>query len=131
MNIFEQATRNKLRFSSSKGILTVEDLWELPLTSANSTANLDDIARGFYADLKDTSTISFVNKPAKADPETELSFNIVKHIIEVRLAENAAAAVARENKERKQRLLGIIEHKENEVLTSKSLDELRAIANSL
>jgi len=131
MNIFEQATRLKLRFNTTKGMLTVEDLWELPLTSANSAANLDDIARGFYSQLKEENTISFVTKPAAADKTAELAFDIVKHIIAVRLEENAAAATARENKERKQRLLGIIEHKENEVLTSKSLDELRTIADSL
>jgi hypothetical protein len=30
MNIFEQASRLRLRFESSKGQLIVEDLWELP-----------------------------------------------------------------------------------------------------
>ena len=32
-NIFEYATRSKLRFQSSHGVLTVEQLWEVPLRS--------------------------------------------------------------------------------------------------
>ena len=45
MNIFEQAARQKIRFESVLGLLCVEDLWDLPLTSLNSKrANLDDIA---------------------------------------------------------------------------------------
>ena len=28
-NLFEMATRNKMRFSSTKGELSVEDLWDL------------------------------------------------------------------------------------------------------
>lgn len=131
MNIFEQATRVKLRFETSKGMITVEDLWDLPLTSATGKVNLDDIARDHYNQLKETATVSFVEKPAKANPTIALGFEIVKQIIEVRLAENVAAAQAKENKDRKERLLVVIENKENEVLTSKSLDELRAIANSL
>lgn len=131
MNIFEQATRLKLRFNTAKGMLTVEDLWELPLTSATGKVNLDDIARGFHAQLKESATISFVETPAKASEELTVGFEIVKQIITTRLAENAAAATARENKERKQRLMVLIESKENAELGEKSLDELRAIAASL
>ena len=36
MNIFEQAARQAFRFESPKGFLTVEDLWNLPLTQRNS-----------------------------------------------------------------------------------------------
>lgn len=131
MNFFEQATRTKLRFETSKGMISVEDLWDLPLTSAAGKVNLDDIARDHYNQLKETATVSFVEKPAKANPAIALGFEVVKHIIEVRLAENAAAAQAKENKDRKERLLHIIEAKENTELTNKSLDELRSIANSL
>ena len=38
MNIFETAARNKVRFESSKGLVTVEDLFDAPLTSKNGGA---------------------------------------------------------------------------------------------
>ena len=38
MNIFEYATRAKLRFASSRGDLTVEQLWDVPLRSTDGFA---------------------------------------------------------------------------------------------
>ena len=33
MNMFEQAARQGFRFNSTRGLLTTEQLWTLPLTS--------------------------------------------------------------------------------------------------
>ena len=127
--MFERASRKALRFNSPKGLLTVEDLWQLPLTSAKN-ANLDDIARGLHAELK-TETISFVTKTDAADEDTKLAFNIVKHIIDVRLAENEAKRNASERSEKRQQLLALIAAKETEQLAGQSLDDLRKMAESL
>ncbi len=123
--MFQQASRLALRFATVKGDLTVEDLWLLPLISATGKANLDDIARGLYNQLKETNVVSFVTPAQKADPTVQLRFDIVKHIIGVRVAENAAAATARANREKKQALLGVLAQKENEALLAMPLDELR------
>ena len=45
MDIFEQASRLKLRFPSPLGTLSTEDLWHLPLTSTTGKANLNDIGK--------------------------------------------------------------------------------------
>lgn len=47
MSIFEQASREKVRFQTQVGQVSVEDLWELPLSSKANKPNLDDIAKGF------------------------------------------------------------------------------------
>ncbi len=127
--MFELASRKALRFNSPKGLLTVEDLWQLPLSSANKT-NLDDIARGLHTALK-TEIVSFVTKTDIADEDTKLAFNIVKHIIDVRLAENEAKRNATERNEKRQQLLGLIAQKENEQLAGQSLDDLRKMVESL
>lgn len=129
--MFEKATRQKLRFDSSKGQLTVEDLWDLPLTSATGKANLDDVARTLHRQLKNDDNVSFVNVEQKSDETVQLKFDIVKHIIDVRLAENATANVLRSNAEKKQNLLAIIAQKESETLMGASLDELKAMVASL
>ena len=70
MNIFEQATRAKIRFSTPVGMLSVEDLWDLPLTSARARANLDDVARLLDAELKSTSSVSFVNDVSEVNAKS-------------------------------------------------------------
>lgn len=128
--MFEKAARLKVRFDSPKGQLSVEDLWDLPLTSARN-ANLDDIARGLYLQLKSDADVSFVNEAQKSDPTIQFKFDLVKHVIDVRLAENAAAAAASANREKKQQLLAILAQKENEALAGQSIDELRAAIAAL
>ena len=81
MTIFEKATREKFRYPSAKGLLTTEQLWELPLT-AKSGFSLDDVAKAVNAELKAVDTESFVAteaNPAKATLETKLE--VVKHVI--------------------------------------------------
>ncbi len=132
MSMFEKASRAKLRFESPQGPLAAEDLWDLPLTSLlTGKANLNDLAKGLFRQLKDSGEVSFVDPTTTADAATQLKFDIVKHVIEVRVAERDAAAVAQANKEKKQLILGIIAQKENEALSNTSLDELRAMVQSL
>jgi len=128
--MFEKASRLKLRFNTSKGLLSVEDLWDLPLTSNTGKANLDDVARDLHRKLKDDNAMSFVDDKS-ADKESELAFEIVKHVIKIRLEERDAQTVARANSEKKQQILALIASKENEQLAGQSLDDLKALANSL
>lgn len=129
--MFEEANRLKLRFDTPKGALTAEDLWDLPLTSTTGKANLDDIAKGLFRQLKDEENVSFVSPSKSKDKTVQMKFDIVKHIIDVRVAERNAAETARQNKEKKDMILGIIAQKENEKLTGASLEELRAMVESL
>lgn len=129
--MFEQATRMKLRFNTPQGQLVVEDLWDIPLTSTTNKANLDAIAVGLYAELNSNRNISFVNNGSTGDQTLQLKFDIVKHIIDVRKAENASAVEARARKDQKQRLLELINQKENESLAGKSIDELRKMVEAL
>jgi len=129
--MFDKAFRQKLRFESPMGQLSVEDLWDLPLTARSGKANLDDIAKELHHQLKNGDDISFVIQSKKSDETIQLKFDIVKHIIDVRLAEQSAAETLRSNKEKKQQLLAIIAQKENEGLMNTSLDELKKMAESL
>jgi len=132
MSIFEQATRQALRFAAPVGALpagtfTTEQLWELPLTSKTGRTNLDGMARAVHSELKGLEEVSFVDsKPDPRKTELELQLEILKHIIAAKLAERDAAKLAVQNAEKKQRLMAILAAKEDEKLTGMSKEEIEA-----
>lgn len=131
MNIFETATREAFRFPSTKGMLATEDLWDLPLTS-KSGCDLDNVAKAVHEELQAASTTSFVSTdadPRKGKLETKLE--IVKHIIAIRIAENAAARTQAERKAEKAKLLEILAAKETGELAGLSREELQARIDAL
>ena len=116
--MFEKATRIKLRFKTSRGVVTTEDLWDLPLTV------LDELAVGLNKKLKETTEESFIKAKSPDTSLIELRFNIVKHIIDVKLAEDEAKAKAAKVRQERSRLLDLIERKKTQELEGKSVEEL-------
>ena len=119
VNIFEQASRKRIRFNTGIGLLSVEDVWQLPLTNVKG-ANLDWLAMQLQEECAAKSKKSFVHKVETKDEDAQLRFDIVLHIISVKLARH----------DRRQRIMALIERKENEQFDQKSLDELRAELNT-
>jgi hypothetical protein len=131
MNIFEQATRRKLRFASMRGEVTTELLWDIPLTSKTGF-DLDSIAKGVNKELKATAEESFVateHNPAKV--ELEIKLDVLKHIIAVKLAEAEDRKKASERAAEKQRLLDILHEKKDEALKDLSVEELQQRLDAL
>lgn len=124
-NIFEKASRQKLRFASQRGDLTVEQLWDLPLTSQNA-ASLDSIAVALDTEIRNTAPRSFVSTNTTGNTVLELKLDVVKHIIEVRMEENKRKAEQAEKAQQRKLLDDQIASKENEQLLSGSLEELKA-----
>lgn len=131
--MFEKAARLKIRFNTDRGQLTVEDLWQLPLTSATGRINLDDIAKGLQRDVRASAeTTSFVDDAADGPSEDlQLAFDIVKHVIAVRKAERDEAKSAEKKREDKQKILALIADKQDEALKGKSLEELTAMVEAM
>ena len=97
MNMFEQATRLKLRFAVGTRVnLTVENLWDLPLTNVKGE-DLDHIAIDLQEKLS-TNEKSFVVQQSKSKETqvNQLKFDIVKYIIDVRLEEQKVANLERQ-----------------------------------
>jgi hypothetical protein len=130
VNIFERASQLKLRIATAAGNVIVEDLWDIQLTSSRSVS-LDDIAKGLRRVIKDREEESFVTKPSKANEELQLAFDIVKHIIEVKLTEAEVARAKADNREKKQKLLQLIAEKKDEQLKTSSIEELQAQVEAL
>jgi len=118
MNIFEFATRNKLRFPF-KGSATVEDLWELPVQ------DLDSIFKSLNAKSKQAKEESLLQTKSAEDKILETKIEIVKYIVSVKLDEAERAAKAKETKEQKQKIMAIMADKQDEALKNMSMDELQ------
>jgi hypothetical protein len=90
MNIFEQAARQRIRFQFAGNLLTVEDLFQLPLSSEVGRPNLDAIAIALSVKVR-TETESFIpNKAKKVEANVALALEVVTSIINTRVAENEA-----------------------------------------
>lgn len=125
MNIFEQATKTKLRFTSLGGAMSVEDVWDLPLTSRHNLS-LDNLAKSVNRKIKDSEEESFVVKKSSASQVLKLQFDIVKHIIEVKLAEKEAKETAVKRKQEREQLLEALAKKEYQDIEGKSVEEIQA-----
>lgn len=116
INIFEQATRTKLRFKATNGMVSTEDLWDLSLQ------HLDLIAKGIRKDLRESED-SFIDD-SKVDKLLELRFDIIKHVITNKIAERDAKTQQRANAARRQQILEILESKRSDSLKNMSEQDL-------
>ena len=132
-NLFETATRLKYRFQSAIGLLSVEDLWELPLLKAGrQAACLNDVAKVIARTLREAEEESFVAEAGSS--QTDLlsdKLELVKHIIQVKKAEQEANEKAEDRRKQKQQLLEILHEKRNDGLKALSIEEIEAKINEM
>ncbi len=116
-----ECLKNKFRFEF-KGLISVEDLFDLNL------ADLDVIYKNLKKEEKDLQGDSLLDNDENPKVrEVEVKIEIVKAIFDMKKAEIARAERALANKAQKDKILAIIEDKENQELSEKSIDELREI----
>lgn len=123
-NMFEIATRCKLRFPF-KGMISVEDLWDLSLV------NLDSIFKTLNSQKRQENEESLLVTKSKEDETLSVMIEIVKYIVSEKIAEDNAILIARERKEKKQKIMEIIASKQDADLQTKSIDELTSMINEL
>ena len=124
--MFEQATREKIRFVSPKGEITVEQLWDVPLRG-NQGFNLDTIARAHNKIVEAAAEESFVDE-VKSNPgksRANLAFKIVLHVIDVRKMEEEETKTRAENKAEREKLLAILAEKQESKLSELSEADLK------
>lgn len=129
--MFEFVTRHKIRFASSKGELSGEQLWDVPLLS-NDGFNLDNIAKEANRRLKLLTEESFVNTGRTlAHEKAELTLEVVKYVIATKLAEEEAAKNRADNRAKKEKLLRILAEKQEGKLSELSEKEIQKQINAL
>lgn len=127
-SLFELATRQRLRFDSPRGKLSVEDLWDLPLTGPVS---LDAVAKQANREVKASEEESFVTDTSSVNDVATQKLNVVKHIIAVRKNDLALRQAAAEKAERKRKLLDLLAQKDDEKDASLSREDILKELESL
>lgn len=130
-NIFEYAVRNKLRFQSVRGEINAEQLWDVPLRSRDDF-NLNSVAKAASKALKDVTEESFVETAkTAAHVRLEVALDVVKCVIDAKLADEEAAANRAANKQKKESLLKALAEKQEGKLSAMSEKELQRQIDAL
>lgn len=120
-NLFETATRKKIRFESERGFISLEQLWDVPLRSRDRF-NLNEVAKTANEKVKVNSEESFVST-AKASPALNLAkvaLDCIKHVIATKLGEEEKAATRAANKVERDKLVEVLADKQDDKLKGKS-----------
>lgn len=119
----EYALRKHLRWPTSRGVITVEELWDLPLSS-KTNVDLDNVAKTVNKELKESAEESFVTPSSTKNTELQVKLDIVKYVIKTKLDDNAKALESAKKKARKELLLQARENKQQQDLMNMSLDQI-------
>lgn len=115
--LFINATRANYQFPF-RGMINIIDLWEL------SVQSLDLVFKSLNADYKKSEEESLLSAQTKESEELSEKIEIVKYIVNEKLAEKKAKEDAKKNREMKQRLLEIKAKRQDAALENMSDEEL-------
>ncbi len=118
MSIYKQASRLKLRFQTTKGPLSAEQLWDL------SISELDKLAVSLEEAFEKSNGKSFVVKKSDKDKIAKLRFDIALDVLTTKMEEDEAARNASDTKAHNEKILALIAKKKEASLESMSVEEL-------
>lgn len=123
-NMFEYATRNKVRFPF-KGQISVEDLWDL------RTDDLDTVFKTLNRQVKQSEEESLLTTKTAEDTALDVQIAIVKYIFDIKMQEANARLLDKERKTQKQKIMAILANKQEQELQNKSVDELQKMLEEI
>jgi lipoate synthase len=118
-NIFKYAAKNALRFPY-KGMASVEDLFDLGLNE------LDNIYKTLKKQQKNDAGESLIEDKTPQDTQLEVKLAIVKEIFDDKKMALDKSKKAAEKKAQAQKILSIMNRKQDEALQNMSMKELQA-----
>lgn len=131
MEIYKKAAKKKLRFSTNRGSLPVEQLWDLPKEEIRELViKAREAAKKSSGEVSDTE-LSFLDSPAKAKAtDDELRFEILKDIYLTKKTAEEKAQKRAEAKANNKKILELIARKQDEALEKKSIKDLEKLLES-
>jgi hypothetical protein len=124
-DLFLRATRAHIRFPSSVGLLSTEDLWDLPLTSKRSQqASIENIGRDLLAKQASLQQGSILQSAEPSDERNrvDLAVEVLRTIARFKEDEIKAKTEEAARRAKRQELLEAIQSRELQELP---LDDLR------
>lgn len=124
MSIYKEASKIGLRVFTSKGSLTVEQLWTLSMNDLTSA--IKAVKKQLVKENDDE--LSFLDESAtKTNPVVQLTFDILKDIYLTKKEEALKIKTAADTKAHNQKILALISEKKDGELAGKSIAELEAM----
>ena len=121
MENFKQATKEKLRFQTNKGLLSTEQLWDLSL------AELDALAVELQEKYEESGKKSFLVKRSVKDKTAKLRFDVVLDVLQTKSDEMEEAKQKAEDKKHNEEIMQLIVEKQKEGLKGKSIKQLESM----
>lgn len=120
MENYKQLTRLKSRFTTSSGVLSVEQLWDLDVKE------LDKLAVSLEEQYKNSKGKSFLDKKTTKDKTLKLQFDVVLDILNTKVEEQETLKDAKQVKEHNEKIYSLIKQKEDGKLAEMSIEELES-----
>lgn len=121
--MYKQASQLKLRYQTSVGLVSTEQLWDLTQTQ------LSNAIKAVKKVLKktDDDELSFLEDTKVVDVENQLRFDILKDIYLTKKKESEELRNAAEIKAHNQKILSLIAEKQEGKLKEMSIKELEKL----
>lgn len=123
-NLYMIAALEKFRFPSTKGDLTLEQLYDLPLKTNGNAPSLNKIAQTLSALIQAEGAENFVDDKTPTNQALEDKLEIVKEVIALRKAEKQSREQAAAKRELIAKLEDKLEAKRDQALSELSEQEL-------
>jgi hypothetical protein len=124
MSIYKEAAKIGLRFQTTQGVLTTEQLFTLSLSKLATAVKA--VKKQLQNDSNDDE-LSFLDETKVVDKEKQLQFEILKDVYLTKKEELDNQKTEAQRKENNQYILGLIKNKQDQELANKSIDELKAM----
>jgi hypothetical protein len=118
--MYKTATQLKLRFHTHVGMVSAEQLWDLP---QNALSNAIKAVKNVLKKTDDDE-LSFLEDTKIVDVENQLRFNILKDVYLTKKKEAEELRNAADIKAHNQKILTLITEKKDDSLKGMSVEEL-------
>ena len=121
--MYKKASIKKLRFTTTKGNLSVEQLWSLTMTE------LKTLIKSLHKLIKKETDddLAFLEEDKVSYSDDQLRYDIAVDVYKTKQEELQQKHEDAEKKARNQHIAEIIARKQDEALESKSIEELQAM----